>query len=69
MHFIYSEITTQYERISVINMGWSHTEDLVVITDIGSVYVYDFDGSPISQISAQSEIQDSRVLEAKVCGL
>ena len=47
-------------------MGWSNSEDLVVITDIGSVYIYDFDGTPLVQTSAPSEIQDSRVIEAKV---
>lgn len=37
-----------------------------MITDIGSVYLYDFDGTPTAQISATDEIQDSRVIEAKV---
>ena len=48
-------------------MGWSNDEDLIVITDIGSIYMYDFDGTPLSQSSATSDIQDSRVIEAKVC--
>ena len=47
-------------------MGWTNNEDLIVVTDIGSVYMYDFDGTPLSQASAPAEIQDSRVLEAKV---
>ena len=62
----FSEITTQYERITVVNMGWSNTEDLIVVTDIGSIYMYDFDGTPLSQSSATSAVQDSRVIEAKV---
>jgi hypothetical protein len=48
-------------------MGWSNDEDLIVVTDIGSIYMYDFDGTPLSQSSATSDIQDSRVIEAKVC--
>ena len=65
----FSEIATQYERITVVNMGWSNNEDLIVVTDIGSIYMYDFDGTPLSQSSATSEIQDSRVIEAKVSQL
>ena len=52
----------------MVALGWSHSEDLVVVTDIGSIYLYDVDGTPISQLSANSEIQDSRVIEAKVSG-
>eukprot|EP00116_Pleurobrachia_bachei_P007935 sb/3468197/ len=61
-----NEIATKHERILVVGLGWSTDENLVVVTDIGSIYVYDINGVSLSLVSANAEIQDSRVIEARV---
>nr|CAG4643732.1 EOG090X01BU [Lepidurus arcticus] len=58
--------TIKWEAGSIVNMGWSNTEDLLCIQDDGMVIVYNILGKYQRSFSMGQEAKDTKVLEAQV---
>ncbi|XP_065839193.1 vacuolar protein sorting-associated protein 16 homolog [Oscarella lobularis] len=51
---------------SVVQLGWSHTEELIIVVEGGTVLYYDIHGQFIRSQSLGEEVKASKILDAKI---
>lgn len=56
----------KWEGGTLITMGWSNKEELICISDDGSVRIYDMFGTYIRQFTIGMEVQRASVIEAEI---
>eukprot|EP00118_Oscarella_pearsei_P006071 m.27723 g.27723 ORF g.27723 m.27723 type:complete len:837 (+) comp30298_c0_seq2:46-2556(+) len=71
MVYIYSASGDRISSIkwdggSVVQLGWSHDEELIIVVEDGSVLHYDIHGKFIRSQSLGEEVKASKILEAKI---
>lgn len=58
--------TLTIKDVDIVNIGWSHKEDLVCVHANGFISLYDLFGQHISTLTLEQEIRDSKIVECKI---
>ncbi|XP_065832323.1 vacuolar protein sorting-associated protein 16 homolog [Oscarella lobularis] len=59
-------LTIKWDGGSVVQLGWSHTEELIIVVERGTVLYYNIHGQFIKSQSLGEEVKASKILDAKI---
>ncbi|XP_065831820.1 vacuolar protein sorting-associated protein 16 homolog [Oscarella lobularis] len=59
-------LTIKWDGGSVVQLGWSNTEELIIVVERGTVLYYNIHGQFIKSQSLGEEVKASKILDAKI---